>query len=82
MFYSFHTVTHYYIGKLEKLYPSHAQLTNAVEVYETGPLDPHYSKKGEAKSFEKVPDHTLVPVGAGTIIFPWPAQKEPVKSKT
>lgn len=75
-YYSFHTVTHYYVGKLQKLYPSHAIITDCVEMYETGELDGHYNK-GKIKSFEKCPDGTMVPVGSGTTIFPWPTQKIP-----
>lgn len=67
--YSFKTVTFYYIGTVTELFSTHARLKDCTEVFETGPNSSYYA--GTIRAHERVPDGTLVPIGAGVIIMPW-----------
>lgn len=67
--YSFETVTFYYIGTVEHLFPTHARINNAHKVFEQGPLDTYF--KGQVLNKERIPDGTLVPLGAGVVIMPY-----------
>jgi hypothetical protein len=66
--YSFKTVTFYYIGTVVKLYPTHAVIDDATEVYDTGPNASYYA--GHIKAHERVPNGTMVPL-AGVLIVPY-----------
>ena len=67
--YSFKTLTFYYIGEVTRLYPSHAEIKNGQEVYETGPNREYYA--GKVKASEPIPDGYLVPITGGVIIAPY-----------
>lgn len=67
--YSFKTLTYFYVGTVTHLYPTHAQLSNATEVFETGPNASYYA--GQIKAHERVPDGILVPIGSGVTITPY-----------
>lgn len=67
--YSFKTLTFYYIGTVRQMYPTHAVIDNAVEVYETGPNASYYA--GTVKNYERIPDGTLVPVVGNVLIMPY-----------
>ncbi len=66
--YSFKTLTFYYVGTVTKLYHTHAQISDATEVYETGPNRSYYA--GTIRAHERIPDGALIPL-AGTQITPW-----------
>jgi hypothetical protein len=67
--YSFKTPTFYYIGTVTELWPSHARLSDATEVFETGPNVEYYA--GKIKKHERLPDGVLVPLSGGVFIAPY-----------
>lgn len=67
--YSFKTMTFYYKGTVTALFPTHAVIANATEVFETGPNDDYY--RGQTKHEEPIPDGTMVPYGGGVVIMPY-----------
>lgn len=75
--YFFKTLSHFYLGEVVSLSPTHATLRNASEVYETGPLADFYGK-GKVKACERVPDGWMVPLSS-TCIAPW-AHELPTKA--
>lgn len=66
--YAFKTLTFYYVGTVTALFPTHAALSNATEVYETGANSSFFA--GTIQTHERVPDGTLVPLCGGITIFP------------
>ena len=67
--YSFKTLTFYYIGTVDKLYPTHARIRDCLEVFETGENRSYYA--GQVKTSEPIPDGTLVPILGQVTIMPY-----------
>jgi len=73
--YSFKTLTFYYIGTVTDFYPSHAKISDAIEVFETGSNEDYY--KGKIKNYEPIPDGSFIPLTGGVIIMPYAAKVQP-----
>ena len=66
--YEFRSLTFYYIGTVEHVFPTHAKLKDVTQVFETGPNKDYYA--GKIKAHERMPDGVLVPFN-GTVVVPW-----------
>lgn len=67
--YEFKTFTFYYIGTVSKIYPTHVELNNVWEVFQTGPNSEFFT--GKIKEKEQCPDGTLLALSPGVNIFPY-----------
>jgi hypothetical protein len=67
--YSFKTPTFYYVGEVTRVWPTHAEIKNGREVFETGSNADYYS--GKIKTSEGIPDGFLVPLTGGVSIAPF-----------
>ena len=80
--YVIHTVTHYYVGTVAKVFPLSVVLVNASWIADTGRATAFYADVSNASEIEVFPPDMEVTIYSGAIVVHYPALgKLPSKQK-